>query len=376
MEAVVEVAKGLAGVVVDETRICKINKEDNLLYYFGYEIRDLTDRLSYEDVFYLLLHGDLPTATQRDELKRNMATGCSLPDPIKVLLEATPATADPMDVIRTGCSFLASLRPETSKDIFAVAVPLGNIFVSMLLYWWHFHQSGRRIDTESGEPTLAGHCLHLLRGKKPDELHRRAIDVSLIIYAEHDFNASTYAARIATSTRSDLYSSIIAAIGTLRGPLHGGANARVMQMLDRFKSADEAEVGIRDLLANKGLIFGFGQRAYSTADPRNAINREWARKLSKMASDQTLLQVAERIEEVMDREKKMFANLDYYTAVIYRLCDIPTPLFPPMFLIARLPGLIAHVIEQRANNRLIHPSSKYIGPDPRSLPGEDAATGR
>ncbi len=194
-----EVAKGLAGVVVDETRICKINKDDNLLYYFGYEIRDLTDRLSYEDVFYLLLHGELPTAAQRDELQRNMAIGRSLPDPIKVLLEATPTNADPMDVIRTGCSFLASLRPEPSKDVFAAGVPLENAFISMLLYWWHFHQSGKRIDTESGEQTVAGHYLHLLHGHRPDELHRRAIDVSLIIYAEHDFNASTYAARIATS---------------------------------------------------------------------------------------------------------------------------------------------------------------------------------
>ena len=371
-----EVAKGLAGVVVDETRICKINKDDNLLYYFGYEIRDLTDRVTYEDVFYLLLHGDLPTSPQREELERGMATGRALPDPIKVLLEAIPGNADPMDVIRTGCSFLASLRPESPKDIFAVALPLGNAFVSMLLYWWHFHQSGKRIDTESGEPTTAGHYLHLLHGKKPDELHRRAVDVSLIIYAEHDFNASTYAARIASSTRSDLYSSLVAAAGTLRGTLHGGANARVMAMLDRFKSADEAEAGIRELLANKGLIFGFGQRAYSTADPRNAINREWARKLATAAGDQMLLEVAERIEQVMDSERKMFANLDYYTAVVYRLCGIPTPLFPPMFLIARVPGLIAHVIEQRANNRLIHPSSKYIGPEPRALPDQGSATAR
>lgn len=369
-----EVAKGLAGVIVDETRICKINKDDNLLYYFGYEIHDLTEHVSYEDVFYLLLHGELPTAAQRDELKSSMAKGRALPDAIKALLEVIPANADPMDVIRTGCSLLASLRPESPKDPLATAIPLGNAFVSMLLYWWHFHRSNNRIDTETGESTVAGHFLTLLHGKKPDELHRRAIDVSLTIYAEHDFNASTYAARIATSTRSDLYSSVIAATGTLRGPLHGGANARVMQMLEKYKSADEAEAGLRDLLANKGIIFGFGQRAYSTADPRNAINREWANRLSKAAGNQTLMQVAERIEQIMDREKKMFANLDYYTAVIYRLCSIPTLLFPPMFLIARVPGLIAHILEQRTNNRLIHPSSKYIGPNPRLLPDSFAAS--
>jgi 2-methylcitrate synthase len=370
----VEVAKGLAGVVVDETRICKINKDDNLLYYFGYEIRDLTACLSYEDVFYLLVEGALPTPEQRDELKQTMAAGRLLPDPIRTVLEVIPANADPMDVLRTGCSLLASLRPDSPKNLRATAAPLGNAFVSMLLYWWHFHKSGKRIDTESGEDSVAGHFLHLLHGKKPNELHRRAIDVSLIIYAEHDFNASTYAARIATSTRSDLYSSIIAAIGTLRGPLHGGANARVMEMLERFKTADEAEAGVRDLLANKGLIFGFGQRAYSTADPRNAINKEWALRLSNAAGDPSLFDMAERIEQVMDRNRKMFANLDYYTAVLYRLCGLPTPLFPPMFLIARVPGLIAHIAEQRANNRLIHPSSKYIGPDPRPLPGKTGAT--
>ncbi len=368
-----EVAKGLAGVVVDETRICKINKEDNLLYYFGYEIRDLTAHLSYEDVFYLLVQGELPTSAQRDDLKRAMAVGRALPDPIIAVLEAIPASADPMDVLRTGCSLLASLRPDSPRDLLATAAPLGSAFVSMLLYWWHFHNSGKRIDTESGEDSIAAHYLHLLHGRTPDELHRRAIDVSLIIYAEHDFNASTYAARIATSTRSDLYSSIIAAIGTLRGPLHGGANARVMEMLDRFKTADAAEAGVRDLLAKKGVVFGFGQRAYATADPRNAINKEWARKLSEAAGDRSLFEVAERIEQVMDRDKKMFANLDYYTAVIYRLCGLPTALFPPMFLIARVPGLIAHISEQRANNRLIHPSSKYVGPEPRPLPGQTPA---
>lgn len=363
-----EVAKGLDGVVVDETRICKINKNDNLLYYFGYEIKDLTEHSNYEDISYLLTHGELPNPEQKQEFRRLAASERALPAPLKALLEGTPAAADPMDVLRTGCSMLAAFRPETPKNTLEVATPLSYFFSSMLLYWWQFHRSGRRIDTETGETTVAGHFLHLLNGAPPDELHRRALDVSLIVYAEHDFNASTYAARIAASTLSDLYSCLTSAIGTLRGPLHGGASARVMQMLDRYKSPAEAEAGILDLLANKGRIFGFGQRAYSTADPRNAINKKWAERLSQADGERSLFLVAERVEQVMAREKKMFANLDYYSAVIYRLCGIPAALFPPIFLIARVPGLIAHVMEQRAHNRLIHPSSKYIGPDPRAMP--------
>jgi len=368
----VDVAKGLEGVVVDETRICKINKDDNLLYYFGYEIKDLTEHSSYEEVSYLLTHGELPSRGELAKFRSLAASGRALPAPLKTSLEAIPAAADPMDVLRTGCSMLAAVRPETPKNTLEAATPLSHVFTSMLLYWWQFHRSGRRIDTETAETTVAGHFLHLLHGAAPDELHRRALDVSLIVYAEHDFNASTYAARIAASTLSDLYSCLTSAIGTLRGPLHGGASARVMQMLDRYKSADAAEAGILDLLANKGRIFGFGQRAYSTADPRNAINRMWADKLSQADGDRLLFLVAERIEQVMAREKKMFANLDYYTAVIYRLCGIPAELFPPIFLIARVPGLVAHVMEQRAHNRLIHPSSKYIGPAPRALPAAAA----
>ncbi len=368
-----EIAKGLEGVIVDETRICKINKDDNLLYYFGYEIRDLTEHSTYEEVFYLLIHGELPNRETLRDFSQGMASGCILPAPIKALLEITPAASDPMDVLRTSCSMLAAFRPETPTNTLDVAAPLSHFFSSVLLYWWQFHRSGRRIDTETKEVGVAAHFLHLLNGTPPDEMQRQALDVSLIVYAEHDFNASTYAARIAASTLSDLYSCFTSAIGTLRGPLHGGASARVMQMLDRYKSPDEAEAGILDLLANKGRIFGFGQRAYSTADPRNAINREWADKLSQMSGNRTLFSVAERIEQVMAREKKMFANLDYYTAVIYRLCAIPAELYPPMFLIARVPGLAAHVTEQRAHNRLIHPSSKYIGPAPRALPPALAA---
>lgn len=291
-----------------------------------------------------------------------------MPEPLREVLERIPASANPMDVIRTGLSLLGSLSPESEEnDLATIGAGLAAVSSSILLYWLHFTRSGNRIETETGEETAAGHFLHLLKGSAPAEEERRALDVSLIIYAEHDFNSSTYAARIAASTKSDIYSCLVSAISTLRGPLHGGANARVMEMLDRFANPDEAEAAALDMIANKKLIFGFGQRAYSTADPRNAINRAWAKQLAERSGDTNLFEIAERIEAVMDREKGMFANLDYYTAVIYRNLGLPTELFPPMFFISRTCGLVAHVAEQRANNRIIHPSSAYIGVEPRSL---------
>ena len=362
------VAKGLAGVVVDETRICKINKDENLLYYFGYEIKDLTKNASYEQVSYLLAHGEMPTDEELTAYKGKMAAARELPQPLRTALEQIPGDANPMDVIRTGLSLLGSLAPEgEDNDLASIGAGLAAVSSSILLYWLHFTQSGKKIDTETGEDSAAGHFLHLLKGEAPTEEERRAMDVSLIIYAEHDFNSSTYAARIAASTKSDIYSCLICAIAALRGPLHGGANAAVMKMLDKFPSPDEAEATVLDMIANKKLIFGFGQRAYSTADPRNAINRMWAKKLAEAADDMKLYDIAERVESVMDREKGMFANLDYYAAVIYRLLGLPTNIFPTMFFIARTCGLVAHVAEQRANNRIIHPSSAYIGVEPRSL---------
>ncbi|MEQ8194031.1 MAG: citrate/2-methylcitrate synthase [Rhodospirillales bacterium] len=360
------VAKGLAGVVVDETKICQIDKDENLLYYYGYEIKSLTDQAAYEEVAYLLAHGDLPSASSLASYKTAMAGGRALPDALKAILERLPADADPMDVLRTGCSVLGSLEPESSdNDQFKIGAKLANYFCSMLFYWHRFHRSGERIETETGEDSVAGHFLHLLSGKTPDEAFRRAMDVSLIIYAEHDFNASTYAARIAASTLSDVYSCYTSAIGTLRGPWHGGANAAVMKMLEQYKTPDEAEAAVLDMFANKKRVIGFGQRVYATADPRNAINKVWAEKLTEAAGDTVLYPVAERIEEVVWREKKIFANLDYYTAVIYRMCGLPTHMFPAVFVIARTSGLLAHIAEQRANNKLIHPLAKFIGPAPR-----------
>ena len=360
------VAKGLAGVVVDETNICQINKDDNLLYYDGYEIKDLTDHADYEEVSNLRAYSELPTIAQLDTYKLKMAEGRALPAALKTVLEQLPAESDPMDVLRTGCSVLGSLQPETDEnDQFVIGSKIANYLCSMLFYWHHFHESGERIDTETGEESVAGHFLHLLKGQAPDKTFRRAMDVSLIIYAEHDFNASTYAARIAASTLSDIYSCYTSAIGTLRGPWHGGANAAVMRMFERFKTADEAEAAVLDMFASKKRVIGFGQRVYSTADPRNAINKKWAKELTHAAGDTVLFPVAERIEELVWREKKIFANLDYYTAVIYHMCGLPTHMFPAVFVIARTCGLLAHIVEQRANNKLIHPLAKFIGPEPR-----------
>jgi 2-methylcitrate synthase len=363
-----EVHKGLAGVLVDETRICQINKDENLLYYYGYEIKDLTAQATYEEVSYLLAHGELPTAGQLKGYKETLSEGRYLSDALKSVLEKIPAGSNPMDVLRTGCSLMGSLEPETEdNNIVVIGSKLANRFCSILMYWHHYVESSTRIETETGEETVAGHFLHLLHGKEPDETFRRALDVSLIIYAEHDFNSSTYAARIAGSTLSDIYSCMTSAIGTLRGPLHGGANAKVMTTLEKFEDPDQAETSVIDMIANKVRLTGFGQRAYATADPRNAINRKWAKDLSDAAGDTALYDIAERVESVMWREKKMFANLDYYTAVIYKMCGLPTHIFPTLFLIARTCGLIAHITEQRAYNRLIHPSSQFIGTEPRDF---------
>ena len=358
----------MAGIVVDETNICQINKDKNLLYYYGYEINDLTRDAAYEEVSYLLAHGELPNAESLKSYQAELSKGRSLPDALKAVLEQLPADADPMDVLRTGCSVLGSLQPETEKNgQFAIGAKLSNYFCSMLFYWHHFHQSGKRIDTETGETSVAGHFLHLLNGAKPDDTFRRAMDVSLIIYAEHDFNASTYAARIAASTLSDIYSCFTSAIGTLRGPWHGGANAAVMRFLERFTSADDAETAVLEMFAQKKRVIGFGQRVYSTADPRNAINKKWAKELTDAGGNTLLFDVAARIEDVVWREKQIFANLDYYTAVIYHMCGLPTHMFPAVFVIARTAGLLAHIAEQRANNKLIHPLARFIGPAPRKF---------
>jgi 2-methylcitrate synthase len=361
-----QIARGLDAIVVDETRVCLADKETDRLYYRGYAIEDLAERASYEEVAYLLVNGDLPTTAQLASYRERLAGLRALPAPLAAVLDQLPATADPMDVLRTGCSVLGSLEPESAEnDLAGVGARLMACLPTVLLYWYHRQRDGKPGPGGSAEADAAGNLLHLLHGAAPDAVRRRALEVSFIVYAEHDFNASTFAARVAASTLSDAYSSFVAAISTLRGPLHGSANGAVLRFVSQFTSPEQAESAVLELLSRKARIPGFGQRAYRKSDPRNAINRPWAKRLCEAAGEPLLYEVATRIEDVLMRERGMFANLDYYTAIIYQKCGLPVELFPPMFFLARLPGLIAHIAEQRGNNRLIHPSSSYVGPAPR-----------
>ncbi|HKU70255.1 MAG TPA: citrate/2-methylcitrate synthase [Burkholderiales bacterium] len=364
----ITVPRGLDGVVVDVTHICLPDRETDRLYYRGYPIEELAAQASYEEVSYLVVAGELPNEAQLAAHRSSLQRSRALPSALAEVLERVPKETHPMDVLRTGCSMLGNLEPE-SKDnpLEAVGIRISASLPSMLFYWHHFHTSGKCIETDTREKDLAGHILHLAAGRAPSDLARRAMEASLIVYAEHDFNASTFAARVAASTLTDAHSAFVAAIGTLRGALHGSANAAVLRFLEKFESPDQAEAAARQMLADKKRIPGFGQRAYEKADPRNAITREWARKLAEASGNRKLYDIAERVESVLLRERAMFANLDYYSALIYRDCGLPVALFPPMFLLARVCGLVAHIAEQRANNRLIHPSSKYIGVPARSF---------
>ncbi len=359
---------GLAGVIAGETAIATVGKEGVGLTYRGYSIHDLAEHATFEETAYLLIHGKLPTQTELDSYKKKLMELRGLPAGLKIVLEQVPGDAHPMDVLRTGCSALGTMESESSEgDPIHIADRLTGCFGSMLLYWHHFHTSGKRIDVEADDETAAGHFLRLLHGEQPDELKRRAVDVSLILYAEHEFNASTFAARVATSTLSDFYSAIVGAIGTLRGPLHGGANEAAMELIEQFQTPDEAETAILDMLEQKQLIMGFGHRVYKISDPRSDIIKSWSQKLSESSGDRLPYEISERIEGVMWREKKLFPNLDFYSASAYHLCGIPTPMFTPIFVMSRITGWAAHVIEQRADNRLIRPRADYIGPEPKSF---------
>ncbi len=359
---------GLAGVVAGQTAIATVGKEGKGLNYRGYSIHDLAEHATFEEVAFLLLHGELPTASDLGEFQDRLVAQRGLPAPLLATLEAIPATAHPMDVLRTGCSMLGVLEPEEEHgQQMDKAVRLLAALPSMLLYWFRFSSDQTKIDFASEHRSLAGYFLSKLNDQKPSEDQMRAMDVSLILYAEHEFNASTFTARVCTATMSDIYSAVTAAIGTLRGPLHGGANEAAMELIEQFKTADEAEAGIMDRLNSKSLIMGFGHRVYTVSDPRSDIVKTWAKRLSESVGDTVLYPVSERIEQVMWREKKLFPNLDFYSASAYHFLGVPTAMFTPIFVLSRVTGWTAHIFEQRGNNRLIRPGAEYIGPDSREF---------
>lgn len=360
---------GLRGQVAGKTALSTVGKEGSGLTYRGFDVKDLAENCVFEEVAHLILKGALPNQAELDAYRATLKSHRGLPQALKDVLERIPAEAHPMDVLRTGCSFLGNLETETDfAQQEAATDRLLAAFPSIICYWYRFSHDGVKIETETDDQSVGAHFLHMLRGEKPNELHERVMNVSLILYAEHEFNASTFTARVCASTLSDLHSCVTAAIGSLRGPLHGGANEAAMDMIEGFTSADNAEEEMMGMLARKDKIMGFGHAIYADSDPRNAIIKEWAEKLGKDVGDTVLYPVSVRCEEVMWREKKLFCNADFFHASAYHFMGIPTKLFTPIFVMSRLTGWAAHVFEQRADNRIIRPSAEYTGPDMRAVP--------
>ena len=355
--------KGLAGVVAGQTAIATVGKAGKGLTYRGYNIEDLAEHASFEEVSYLLIYGELPAQQQLQDYQGRLRGLRFIPEALKTTLQLIPGDAHPMDVLRTACSMLGVLEPESDgRDQFQIADRLLAIFPSILTYWYNFHR-GIEIDINNDETSIAAHFLHCLHGEAATDLGKRFLNLSLILYAEHEFNASTFTARVITATLSDVYSAMVGAIGALKGPLHGGANEAVLHLIQRFNSVAEAEAGIKQMLQDKEKIMGFGHRVYTESDPRSVILRPWAEKLSRQHREQRLFAISKRVEEIMWEEKKLFSNADFYSACAYHFCDIPVEMFTPIFVIARTAGWMAHIIEQRQDNRLIRPSADYIGPE-------------
>ncbi|MFT6220775.1 MAG: 2-methylcitrate synthase [Candidatus Endobugula sp.] len=360
---------GLRGQVAGQTALCTVGTQGSGLNYRGYDVDDLADNCQFEEVAYLILKGELPNQAELDAYKTTLNSLRTLPEALKQTLELIPADAHPMDVLRTGVSMLGNLETETNFDQQDDAVDrILATLPGMITYWHRFVTDGVRIDTNTTSTSIGGQFLELLHGKAPSELHERVMNVSLILYAEHEFNASTFAGRVCASTLSDIHSVVAGAIGTLRGPLHGGANEAAMAMIENWQSADEAEREIIGKLERKELIMGFGHAVYRERDPRNDVIKQWAEKLSKQAGNNVLYPVSVRCEKVMQREKGLFCNADFFHASAYHFMGIPTPLFTPIFVMSRVTGWAAHAFEQRANNRIIRPSAEYIGPAHRKVP--------
>jgi 2-methylcitrate synthase len=356
---------GLRGETVGKTALCSVGSDAGL-FYCGYDIVELAELATYEEVAYLLTQGELPNARQLQDFTGKLKSLRRLPKRLKQILEQMPASTAPMDVLRTGCSMLGTLEPEKSfSDQFVIAQRLLALLPVMMCYWYRYSHDGVCIETETDDPSIAGHILHCLHDRPANSVAQRAMDVSLILYAEHEFNASTFAARVCASTLSDYYSAVCAAIGSLSGPLHGGANEAAMELISRYQTPEQAVVGVRDMLRRQEKIMGFGHAIYKVSDPRHAVIKQWSRKLSERANDEHIFAISVAIEKLMWEEKKICANLDFFSASTLHFLGIPRCLFTPIFVCSRMAGWAGHIFEQRKTNSLIRPSADYIGSAPR-----------